>query len=166
MKRPGFILLAGVALALLAYGGSYLAGSARSRAMIHSDAPELAWLQAEFNIPDREFARIESLHESYVSACAERCMRIDAANERLKALIAGTNSVTLEMQDAIREAAEIRADCHRAMLEHFYEISQTMPPEQGRRYLEWVTAATFGSAHASMIQEQDPPAAAHEHHHH
>jgi hypothetical protein len=165
MKRPGLILLSGLVLALLAYGGSYLAGSARSRALAQSAAPELAWLQTEFNIPDREFARIQSLHSAYVLACADRCRRIDETNERLRGLIASTNSVTAEMERAIREAAEVRADCHRAMLQHFYEISRTMPPDQGKRYLQWVTAATFGSAHASMIQEQETPAAAHEHHH-
>jgi hypothetical protein len=29
------------------------------------------------------------------------------------------------------------------MLEHFYKVAQTMPPEQGRRYLAWVQQETF-----------------------
>ena len=28
------------------------------------------------------------------------------------------------------------------MLKHFFEVSRTMPPEQGRRYLTWVQEQT------------------------
>jgi hypothetical protein len=29
------------------------------------------------------------------------------------------------------------------MLRHFFQVSQTMPPEQGQRYLSWVKAKAF-----------------------
>jgi hypothetical protein len=29
------------------------------------------------------------------------------------------------------------------MLRHFFQVSQTMPPEQGRRYLAWVKEKAF-----------------------
>ena len=41
------------------------------------------------------------------------------------------------------ERAKMRADCEAEMLEHFLEVSRTMPPEQGRRYLAWVEQQTF-----------------------
>jgi Heavy-metal resistance len=163
MKRPWLIILGGLLLALLAYGGSYLASSAKSRLMESSAMPELAWLQTEFHIPDAEFARITKLHESYLAACAERCQRIDAKNAELESLLARTNTVTPEIARHIQEAAQLRAECQTAMLQHFYEISQTMPPEQGRRYFAWVVSRTFSSEHSSMTHVSAD--ADHEHHH-
>jgi hypothetical protein len=37
------------------------------------------------------------------------------------------------------------------MLQHFYEVSRTMPPEQGRRYLAWVQERTIlADSHEEM----------------
>jgi hypothetical protein len=162
MKRPVLILIGGLALALLAGGGSYLISSAPSRCLMDSQTPELAWLQSEFQLPDDELARVTKLHEAYLAGCAERCRRIDAKNEEVKALLAEARAVTPEAGKMLREAALLRADCQKVMLQHFYEVSQTMPPAQGRRYLSWITARTLGSAHATMTSA---PAAAHEHRH-
>jgi len=163
MKRPWLILIGGVVLALLAYGGSYFIGSAPARGLMHSKEPEVAWLRQEFHLSPSEFERVSRLHEAYLAGCAERCRRIDAKTAEAKKLLATTNAVTPEVQKLLQEAALLRADCQAAMLEHFYAVSKTMPPEQGRRYLEWITARTLGSAHAAMMS--DTPAAAHEHHH-
>jgi hypothetical protein len=152
MKRSWLILIGGVVLALLAYGGSYLAGSAKSREMARSEYPELSWLQREFNLSDEAFQRVAELHRSYVADCAERCERIDSKNAQLHQLLAGAGSVTPEIEIAIREAAQLRAECQTAMLQHFYQVSRNMPPDQGKRYLEWVVSCTFGSEHASMIR--------------
>lgn len=163
MKRPWLVLLGGLAVALLAYGGSYYFGSASYRCMEECKNPELAWLQKEFRLSDAEFARISKLHESYMAACAAHCQRIDAKNAELKKLLANTNTVTPEIEKALQDAARLRAECQKAMLQHFYEVSQTMPPEQGRRYFSWVIARTLGPEHATMTP--DPNAADHEHHH-
>lgn len=163
MKRPAFILLGGLVLALLAYGGSFWAGSARSRCLRTGAVPELAWLQQEFQLSDAELARVQKLHDSYLAGCAERCRRIDARNAELRRLLSATNAVTTEIEDTLVEAARLRTDCHREMLRHFYQISQSMPPAQGRRYLDWVVSRTFGSEHDSMMSA--PAAAAHEHPH-
>jgi hypothetical protein len=47
------------------------------------------------------------------------------------------------------------------MLKHFVEVSRTMPPEQGQRYLDWICAQTLAPAHAAMAP--GPSAPAHEH---
>jgi hypothetical protein len=164
MKRPWLVLIAGLLLALLAYGVSYLVGSAPYRGLQRSPAPELAWLQQEFHLSTAEFDRISKLHEAYLAGCAERCRRIDAKNAELEQLLAATNTVTPAIEQQLQEAARLRAECQKAMLQHFYEVSRTMPPEQGRRYLAWVTARTLGSTHATMTQGPDA-AADHEHHH-
>ena len=36
----------------------------------------------------------------------------------------------------------MRSDCQAKMLRHFFELSQAMPAEQGRRYMSWVREAT------------------------
>ncbi len=151
MNRSRLILLCGIVAAALAGFGAYYAGTARCRSLTESQVPELAWLKAEFHLDDAEFARISKLHEAYLEGCAQRCQRIDAANAELRHLLAQTNTVTPEIARALAEAAQLRAECQKEMLQHFYEVSRTMPPEQGRRYLAWVQARTLSTdTHASM----------------
>jgi len=71
------------------------------------------------------------------------CRRIDAKNGELKTLLSNTNTLTPEIETKLSETAQLRAQCQRSMLKHFFEVSRTMPPEQGRRYLEWVQEKTF-----------------------
>ena len=151
MKRAWVILISGFAAAALAYVGFYHLCLADARHLVHSEAPELSWLKAEFHLGDAEFKRISALHESYLAGCAERCRLIDGKNEALKTMLARTNVVTPEIQQALAEAAQLRAECQRQMLQHFYEVSQSMPPEQGRRYLAWVHERTLPTdAHRMM----------------
>ena len=63
----------------------------------------------------------------------------------LQALLARNNTVTPEIEGKLSEAAQIRADCQAAMLAHFCEVSRTMPPAEGKRYLAWVSEKTLGS---------------------
>ena len=163
MRKPWLILIGGLALALLAYGGSYLVGSAPERCLMSSRHPELAWLQKEFQLSDAEIKRVSELHKAYLTGCAERCLRIDAKAEEAKRLLAESGKVTPNVEKLLQEAALLRAGCQKAMLEHFYEVSKTMPPEQGRRYLDWITARTLGPSHDTMTSESS--AAAHEHRH-
>jgi hypothetical protein len=163
MKRFWSILLAGLLVAMLAYGTAYFVCSAPCRQLTASSTPELAWLKKEFQIPDAEFARITKLHEAYSAECMERCRRIDAKNVEIQGLLAATNTVTPQIETALREAAQIRAECQHAMLQHFYQVSQSMPPEQGRRYLDWVIGRTLGPQNHSAMTF-DAPAADHEHH--
>jgi hypothetical protein len=71
------------------------------------------------------------------------CRRIDAKNAELKDLLAKTNTLTPDIEKKLTEAAELRLECQKAMLKHFLEVSQTMPPEEGKRYLAWVQERTF-----------------------
>lgn len=51
--------------------------------------------------------------------------------------------MTPEIEVTVAEAAKLRGECQRDMLQHFLEVSQTMPPEQGRRYLAWISERTL-----------------------
>jgi hypothetical protein len=151
MKRSVIILIAGLALGALAYTGIYRARTAGSCCMMESKAPELAWLKQEFQLNDAEFTRISNLHDQYLAGCAERCRLIDTKNEELAHLLAATNQVTPQIEKALAEAAQLRAECQAKMLQHFYDVSRTMPPEQGKRYLEWVQSRTvMHDAHQGM----------------
>jgi hypothetical protein len=68
---------------------------------------------------------------------------IDAQNVQVEKLIASATNVTPEIEGALTEASRLRADCQTMMLRHFMQVSQTMPPEQGRRYLAWVKEKAF-----------------------
>jgi len=151
VKRSWLILLAGLVVALLAYFGFYFISTAHYRPLEHSREPELAWLKAEFHLGDGEFARICQLHESYLAGCAERCRSIDLKNDELKHLLANTNSVTQEIEKKLAETALLRAECQKKMLQHFYDVSRTMPPDQGKRYLACVQDQTLLSDSHSQI---------------
>jgi len=151
MTRSVLILVGGLVLGVLAYAGMYRVGTNNSCCMVESKTPELAWLQQEFHLSDAEFKRVSQLHEQYLSGCAERCHQIDLKNEELARLLAATNNISPEIQRALAEAAQLRAQCQSMMLQHFYEVSRTMPADQGNRYLAWVRSKTLlHDTHAAM----------------
>lgn len=168
MTRSWAILLSGILLAVAAYFGLYYSGTAGSRRLERSQQPELAWLKQEFHLSDAEYERVCQMHEGYLAGCAERCRRIDEKNVELQRLLAATNTITPEIESVLSQAAQLRAECQKQMLQHFYEVSRTMPPDQGKRYLAWVQARTvLSDTHSQMTSVRDsmepaiPP-----HHHH
>ena len=143
MKRAVLILFLGIALGGAGYCAFYFMGTAPQRDLMESSVPELMWLKKEFNLSDAEFKRVSELHAAYRPQCEERCRRIAAKNAELKTLLNQTNALTTEVEKKLHEASELRLECQKAMLKHFIEVSQTMPPEQGKRYLAWVEERTL-----------------------
>ena len=139
-------MLLGLVLAGAGFAGFYYLGTAHCRAMMRQPQPELAWLKEEFKLSDAESARITQLHEAYLPKCRERCRRIEEQNVKLQQLLAQSTNVTTEVQAVLAERARMRADCETEMLQHFLEVSRTMPQEQGRRYLAWVQAHIHSQA--------------------
>ena len=137
MRRGILILALGMAGAVVAYCCFYLMGTATPRALLRSTQPELAWLKHEFNLSDTEFTRISQLHAGYLPQCKERCRRIDELNDKLSNTLASATQVTPELEKLLTDRAQMRATCQAEMLKHFFEVSRTMPPEQGKRYLAW-----------------------------
>jgi len=111
--------------------------------MDQSSHPELAWLKHEYHPSDAQFAQVAQLHDAYRPKCAEMCRRIDDQNANVQQLLASTNTVTPEIKQALTKAAQLRVECQSAMMQHFYEVSRAMPPEQGKRYLSWVQQETL-----------------------
>lgn len=148
MKKAGLILLAGLLLSTAAFSGFYYLGTASCRSMMSEPQPGLAWLKKEFKLTDTEYARIVRLHEAYLPKCGERCMHIAELNTQLEQLLSQAPAVTPEIQKLLAQRASMRADCETEMLNHFLEVSRMMPPEQGKRYLQWVEQQTFLSGQA------------------
>lgn len=164
MRRGMQILGLGLFMAVVAYACFYFAGTARSRELLRNPQPELAWLKAEYRLGDEEFARLSELHNGYLPKCAERCRTIGELNAKLEQRLATSSEMTAEMKMLLEERARMRAICQAEMLEHFFQVSQTMPPAQGKRYLAWVQAQAFLREPAMVHHPENEPANAHQHH--
>ena len=143
MKRGLLILLFGLIAAAAAYGCVYFACTSSARSLQRSEKPEMAWLKEEFNLSDADFKRVSELHAAYLPQCRDKCREIDAHNVKLQSLLSGATNMTPEIAAALTESARMRCECQTMMLRHFFQVSQTMPQEQGRRYLSWVKAKVF-----------------------
>lgn len=151
MNRGWVIIVSGLLLAAAAYAGIYYVCTASHSQIERSASPELAWLKGEFHLSNSELERISRLHEQYMEGCAERCRLIDQKNTELAQRLEASDHVTPEIARLVSEAAQLRADCQRAMLDHFFEVSRTMPPAEGKRYLSWVQKQTILlDTHATM----------------
>jgi hypothetical protein len=165
MKKGGLILLLGVLLCAGTFAGFYYSGTSCCRGMMKESQPELAWLKKEFSLSDAEFKRVSELHAAYLPHCAERCRHLDELNTKLHHLLAATNYLTPEIQALLTERANTRSDCEAEMLKHFLEVSRTMPPEQGRRYLAWAEQQSV--LHPQSMEQahhEAQPVPHHEHH--
>lgn len=160
MKRSIIILLLGITVGFAAYASLYLGRTASARALRSSDAPALAWLQTEFGLGNQELARIRELHEGYLPQCASMCAKIASANKDLETLVTHTNQVTPEISAKLAEIAQLRQTCQEQMLAHFYEVSKSMPSDQGRRYLAEMQKLT------SLSNVRDHSVSAHSEHAH
>jgi Spy/CpxP family protein refolding chaperone len=143
MKRAWFIIIVGLMVAFAGYACVYLLCTGAQRSVEKKDGLSLAWLQTEYHLTDAQLAQVRELHDAYQPKCMAMCRQIDAKNAELQTLLAATNVITPEIKQTLAENAQLRVECEQAMLAHFYEVAQVMPPEQGRRYLTWVQSATM-----------------------
>jgi hypothetical protein len=160
MRRAIATLLIALSVALGGYSALYFTRTATARALQTSEDPELAWLRNEFKLNDSEFQRVRQLHQAYLPECARMCAEIGSANAELQELVIKTNTVTLQMEEKLSQIGNLRQKCQTMMLKHFYSVSQSMPPEQGRRYLAEMQRLT------SLSNMRDHSAAPHSEHGH
>jgi hypothetical protein len=144
MNRSLVIVLGTLALGMVLFGGSYAVSRHVGERCLTQPGNDLAWLRQEFHLNDAEMARIQKLHEGYLPQCAEMCQKIAAKQMEVGAALNGATNVTPVARQKLAELAALRAQCQAQMLRHFIEVSQTMPPEQGRRYLAEMQRITLG----------------------
>ncbi len=146
MKRVWQILLCGGVLGALAFALAYW-----HVVQPHGEgSPErsgLAWLRNDFSLSEAQFTEVCRMHDAYVPRCAELCRRIEAKNVEIGRLVASGNAVSPELERALTESGQLRIECQKAMLEHFYNVSRAMPPEEGRRYLQKMFESTSLRSH-------------------
>ena len=147
MKRAALILIVGLLAAVAGYCTLYYCGTREHRQMLENPTPELAWLKKEFQLSDAEFQHVATLHDGYTPRCAELCQRSAAKHTELQQLMAGTNVDAKAVEQKLKEAGELRVQCQQNMFNHFLEVSRQMPPQQGKRYLQWVQERTLTPEH-------------------
>ena len=161
MKSPLLKLVALMAFAILAGAGVYFWKTAPMRSMLCCDQPELAWLQKEYKVADQDMARVTELHQAYLTQCETLCARIEATNTLVRRQLEQDGTVTPAVEKLLDEAAQLQVQCQKNMLGYFMEISKSMPPEEGKRYLAWIQERIFSMSHGAM-----EPAETSQHHHH
>jgi hypothetical protein len=144
MNRSLILLLGSLALGAALFAGSYFA-SQRACLMCGSNPTDkLAWLQDEFHLSDAEMTHVRALHEGYEPKCMEMCGRVAEKKRELEAALSNGTNITDDVKHKLVELGELRAECQAQMLQHFVNVSQMMPPEQGRRYLAEMRKFTLG----------------------
>lgn len=164
MRRP-LLILAALALAgaALFYAGhrtaAWLCATRQARA-----ADDLDWLRLEFRLSGAELDRVRALHEGYLPVCRQWCERIDLQKRELQAALETVPSDAARVEQQLLQIGQLRAQCQAAMLRHFRDVSQVMPPEQGRRYLAQMQRLTLGF-HEQIEQSMSAPASRQHGHH-
>ncbi len=138
-----------IVLGALAVGGALFAGSfAISQSLCRDCVQEspggLHWLQNEYRLNDGEMARIQKLHKDYLSQCDAMCRMIAAKQQEVKTALNNATNVNPVAQQKLDELAACRVHCQSQMLQYFINVSQIMPPEEGRRYLADMERNTLG----------------------
>ena len=143
MKSPLAIVALALCVAATTFTASYLiAQRLCARHVVQTD--ELEWLRQEFSLNDADLARVRKLHEGYLPKCAEMCGRIATKKQELEQALAGQSNLTAAAENNLSELGTLRAQCQTEMLRHFVDVSQAMPPEQGKRYLTEMQRLTLG----------------------
>ena len=71
------------------------------------------------------------------------CDKIKQSRLALKNLILANGTMTPEIETALQKDSAVQQEWREDMLRHFYEVSQAMPPAEGKRYLQIMEAQTL-----------------------
>jgi hypothetical protein len=156
MNRSLAILLGALVLCAALFGGAYAVSRHVCERCMARSVSDLDWLRQEFHLDAAEMARIQTLHEGYLPKCAEMCAKIAAKKLELETTLNGSTNINPVARQQLAELAALRARCQAQMLQHFTEVSQTMPPEQGRRYLAEMQRLTLGLHEQTESSMSDP----------
>ena len=163
--RRSFVILAGaLAVGAAVFAGAFFLSRQICVTQKTNPADDLNWLCCEFQLDSNALAQVRQLHEGYMPKCAEMCARIAAKKHEVEQAVTGATNVNPVIEKKLSELGELRARCQTQMLQHFIEVSQAMPPEQGKRYLAEMQRLTLG-AH-EQIEQSMSDHAGHEHHEH
>ena len=143
MKRLIVILALAVLLGLGAYVTSYTVAR-RTFCPMPDAADSSSWLRQEFHLNDAEYAQVKKLEADYHPHCMVMCEQLGQSQLALKNLILTNKTMTPEVEVALKKDSAVQQEWRRDMLSHFYEVSQAMPPAEGKRYLQMMQAQVLG----------------------
>ena len=168
MNRSLIIVLGALALGVALFGGSYVASQRVCEACVAQPAGSLDWLRTEYHLNDAEMARIEKLHENYISQCNVMCQTVAAKEQELADTLNNTTNISAATEQKLSELAACRAQCQSKMLQYFVQVSQNMAPEEGRRYLtgmqNLIVGLPAGNGQSAGTGQSMSPSADHERH--
>jgi len=163
MNRSLVIVLLALVVGATVFGSAYVLSHRVRTMQCQGPTDDLAWLRQEFRLSDAELKKVRVLHKGYLPKCAEMCARIAAKKKELEQVLAGQTNVSATAEQKLSELDVLRAQCQTEMLRHFVEVSQAMPPEQGRRYLAEMQRVTLGKH--DQIEKSMSDSAGHAHGH-
>lgn len=105
--------------------------------------PELEWLRARLRLGDAQFEKVRALHLEYRPRCDDLCRRIRDADRSLLE-ISKREPRPPELTAALRSRADLKLECHHAMLDHVHRTAACLDPDQARQYLEIVLPHVLG----------------------
>ena len=150
MKRLVVTVVLAILLGWAAYALSFRTVASYTFCRVpDANDPSSSGYDRNIILNDAQYTRVKQLEEDYAPQCTELCRQIQQSHDSLKKLILANTTLTPEVEAALREDNAVQQECREAMLRHFYTVSQAMPPDQGKRYLEMMEA---------MIVEQDQTA--------
>lgn len=148
MNKGLIILLAALTLGACSFLCVRLMVAERGHAMPveHSSMlPELEWLRTELDLTDAQFAKVRELHLAYRPTCESLCSAIHASHEKLQQASEHAQGMTPELEQALREHAETRLACQKAMTKHLFETAACLDEARSARYLRMMLPhALFG----------------------
>ena len=156
MNRSLVIVMGALALCVTLFGGSYLAGQRLCQVCVVEPPGGLGWLQKEFHLSVAETARIQKLHNNYLAQCSVMCRMVADKKQEVATALNGTTSLNPLVEQKLAELADCRAHCESQMLQYFTEVSQNMPPAQGRRYLAEMQKFALGLPEGRQQSVSEP----------
>lgn len=143
MKRICLTIAAALLVGVSAFCICYFVGTQQLRELSSQPNSSIAWLASEFHLNEEDTAKIQDLHKAYDPICMEMCRKIASVNARLDQQISTQANLTPELEAALKEKADLQAECHRVMLDHVYKVSAIIPQEYRAQYLAMMKPSFF-----------------------
>ena len=90
----------------------------------------------------------------------EALERLGIPVNRVGSLTVGSVTQTagaVHVAKVVDEVAMLTKECRLKMLDHFFQVSRAMPPDQGRKYLVWMQRQTLTPTHPTMTVRVPEP---------
>ena len=162
-RHPLLFLASGLSLCVAVCFATYLVSAHFCGQFLAKNTDDLEWLQREFDIPEAGMTRIRDRHLAYTSECSRLCLQIADQQRELGLLVEALTPDHAATEEKLVEIGVLRARCQANMLRHFHRVSEDMPDDQAKRYLDEMRRLTLGDHESLERSMSQQPADAHAH---